>query len=112
MKTNNPYVGIIRVRSEGYDLSAHQYNVAPLCLIDANLLSNLEKAKYRRIKFKFKFVNNLLTNYILLIIKLIPALGILDVSNGKACLTGESRFEVKTETIEERTSPFCRLMKP
>lgn len=53
MKTNNPYVGIIRVRSEGYDLSAHQYNVAPLCLIDANLLSNLEITKYSSYYFGF-----------------------------------------------------------
>lgn len=36
----------------------------------------------------FKFVTNLVTNYILLIIKLIPSLGILDVGNGKAGLTG------------------------
>lgn len=36
-----------------------------------------------RIRRYLKFVNNLLTNYILLIIKFIPSFGILDISDGK-----------------------------
>ena len=40
---------------------------------------------YAEISRHLKFVNNLLTNYILLIIKLIPPLGILDIGDGKTC---------------------------
>lgn len=58
-----------------------------------------------------KFVNDSLTNYIILIIKLIPAFGILDIRDGKTCLIGERSLEVKTQTIEERASPFGGFMK-
>lgn len=58
-----------------------------------------------------KFVNGSLTNYITLIIKLIPAFGVFDISDGKTGLTGESSLEVKTQAIEECTSPFGSFMK-
>lgn len=67
---------------------------------------------YAEIRRHLKFVNNLLTNYILLIIKFIPPLGILDIGDGKTCLTGESSLEVKTQTVEERGSPFGSFVKP
>lgn len=67
---------------------------------------------YAEISRHLKFVNNLLTNYILLIIKFIPPLGILDISDGKTCLTGESSLEVKTQTVEECGSPFGSFVKP
>lgn len=56
------------------------------------MMSPRNQAKIRR---HLKFVNNLLTNYILLIIKFIPPLGILDIGYRKACLTEKSRLEIK-----------------
>lgn len=53
-----------------------------------------------------------MTNYIILIIKLIPPFGILDIGNGKTCLAGKSRLEVKAKAIEKCASPFGCLMKP
>lgn len=50
---------------------------------------------HSKIDWHFKFVPSLVTNYIILIIKLIPPLSILDISNGKARLTGKSRLKVK-----------------
>lgn len=66
---------------------------------------------HTEIRGHLKFVNESLTNYITLAIKLIPAFRILYIGNGKTCLTGKSSLEIKTETIEECTSPFGSFMK-
>lgn len=50
---------------------------------------------HAEIRRHFKFVNDPLTNYILLIIKLVLSFRILDVSDGEASLIGKSCLEIK-----------------
>lgn len=66
---------------------------------------------HTEIRGHLKFVNESLTNYITLTIKLIPAFRIFDICDRKTCLTGKGCLQIKTETIEECTSPFGSFMK-
>ena len=66
---------------------------------------------HAKVFWHFKFVNDSLTNYIVLIIKLIPSFCILDVGDGKTGLSGECGLEVEAQTIEERASPFGCFVK-
>ena len=67
---------------------------------------------HTEIYWHLKFVTNLVTNCIVLIIKLISTFGIFDVGDGKKRLAGESRLDVKAKAIEECASPCGGFIKP